>query len=43
MPGTLIGPVSLSGPIGIFYGGHMETGTWTSSLTELDPTVTFHA
>jgi len=39
MPGMLIGPLSLSGPIGIFYAGRMdntETGTWTSSLTELD-------
>jgi hypothetical protein len=40
-----LGPISLQGPIGIFYAGRMdntETGTWTSSLTELDLTGTFH-
>ena len=39
MPGTLIGPVTLVGPIGILYAGRTsdtELGTFTSSLTELD-------
>jgi hypothetical protein len=44
-PGTLIAPVTLGGPIGILYAGRMndmELGTFTSSLTELDLTGTFH-
>ena len=44
-PGTLIAPVTLAGPIGILYAGRMndtELGTFTSSLTELDLTGTFH-
>jgi hypothetical protein len=39
MPGTLIGPVLLQGPIGILYANRMtdmDLGTFTSSLTELD-------
>jgi hypothetical protein len=45
MPGTLIGPVLLQGPIGILYSGRMndeELGTFTSTMTELDLTGTFH-
>ena len=45
MPGTLIGPVSLGGPIGIFYSGRgsdTELGTFISSLTELDLTGAFN-
>lgn len=39
MPGSLIGPVMLAGPIGILYAGRTsdtELGTFSSSLTELD-------
>jgi PEP-CTERM motif len=45
MPGTLIGPLTLFGPIGIFYAGRMnnsELGTFSSSMTELDLTGTFN-
>jgi hypothetical protein len=45
MPGTLVGPVLLQGPIGILYAGRMndmELGTFTSSMTELDLSGTFH-
>ena len=45
MPGTLIGPVLLQGPIGILYAGRMtdmDLGTFTSSLTELDLTGMFN-
>jgi len=45
MPGTLIAPVLLQGPIGILYVGRMtdtELGTFTSNLTELDLKGTFH-
>lgn len=44
-PGTLLGPLSLEGPIGIFYAGRTsdsELGTFTSTLTELDVTGTFN-
>ncbi len=45
MPGALIGPLSLGGPIGILYAGRTsdtELGTFTSSLTELDLTGGFN-
>ena len=45
MPGTLIGHVSLGGPIGIFYSGRTsdtELGAFVSSLTELDLTGQFN-
>ncbi|HVP55655.1 MAG TPA: PEP-CTERM sorting domain-containing protein [Candidatus Eisenbacteria bacterium] len=45
MPGTLIGPVTLGGPIGILYAGRMtdmDLGTFSSSLTELDLTGMFN-
>lgn len=44
MPGMLLGPLMMQGPIGILYAGRMndmELGTFTSSLTELDLTGMF--
>ena len=44
-PGALLGSLSMSGPIGIFYAGRSsdsELGTFTSSLTELGLTGTFN-
>lgn len=41
VPGTFLGRFSASGPIGILYAGRAsdeQTGTFTSSLTELDLT-----
>lgn len=45
MPGTLIGPLHASGPIGILYADRTsdnELGSFTSTLTELDLTGTFN-
>jgi len=44
-PGSFLGLLSLTGPIGIFYTGRTsdtETGTFTSNLTELDMTGNFN-